>query len=59
MMNNAWKLNEADKTYQKGWASRDEGQAKKNRPMDDRFSTSNRTVGQSNRPNTTASYAGS
>ena len=25
MINNAWKLNEADKTYNKGWSNKDEG----------------------------------
>jgi hypothetical protein len=30
MINNAWKVNEGDKTYQKGWANKDEAPQGKN-----------------------------
>jgi calcyphosin len=29
MMNNAWKINDGDKTYGKGWSNKDEGAPKK------------------------------
>ena len=30
MMNNAWKINEGDRTYQKGWGNKEEGSPSKN-----------------------------
>lgn len=30
MMNNAWKINDGDRTYAKGWSNKDEGAPNKN-----------------------------